>query len=490
MDLSVIVVSFNSAAFLERCLASVDAWLRGVDHHVCVVDNASSDGSVALVHRLFPRVEVIANRENLGFAAGVNRGLRATEGRYVLWLNPDAELLDGGARDLIDYLGTHPRVGIVGPQLVDPSGEVQLSCRSFPSYRTALFHRYSLMTRLFPGNPGSREYLLSDWDHRSARAVDWVSGACLLHRRSVLDEVGGLDERFFMYCEDVDFCLRARQAGWGVQYHPAMRVLHHIGGSSRPGSVPLVVARHRSMWRYYTKHFRRHPLKDAVVAGAVWARCGLAAARAAWGGRGAALAAKRAFDVVLAGLGLLISLPLWGLIAIVIKIDDGGPVFFGQERVGRGGRRFRSWKFRSMVPDGDGPRDLLPAAEDDARITGAGRLLRATAMDELPQLWNIFSGDMSFVGPRALAPAEIEVGGTGQVVPLEKIPGYEARHRVRPGLTGIAQIYASRDLPRRQKFRLDLLYIRRQSFWLDVELVALSFWITFRGRWEHRGRKV
>lgn len=502
MDLSVIVVSFNSAAFLERCLASVDAWLRGVDHHVCVVDNASSDGSAALVHRLFPRVEVIAKGENLGFAAGVNCGLRATEGRYVLWLNPDAELLDGGARDLIDYLGTHPGVGIVGPQLVDPSGEVQLSCRAFPSYRTALFHRYALITRLFPRNPGSRQYLLSDWDHRSAREVDWVSGACLLHRRSVLEDIGGLDERFFMYCEDVDFCLRARQAGWGVQYHPGMRVLHHLGGSSRPESVRLVVARHRSMWRYYAKHFRRHPLKDAVVAGAVWARCGLAAARAAWRGRrvargpgdaGAArstLAAKRAFDVVLAGLGLLASLPLGVLIAILIKLDDGGPVFFGQERVGRGGRRFRSWKFRSMVPDGDGPGDLLPAAEADARITPVGRSLRATAMDELPQLWNIFSGDMSFVGPRALAPAEIEVGGKGQVVPLEEIPGYEARHRVRPGLTGIAQIYASRDLPRRQKFRLDLLYIRKQSFRLDLELVALSFWITFRGRWEHRGRKV
>jgi len=127
---------------------------------------------------------------------------------------------------------------------------------------------------------------------------------------------------------------------------------------------------------------------------------------------------------------------------------------------------------------------------DDARITRVGRLLRATAMDELPQLWNIFLGDMSFVGPRALAPAEIEVEDSDRVVPLEKIPGYEARHRVRPGLTGITQIYASRDLPRREKFRLDLLYIRKQTFWLDCRLIALSFWITFRGRWEHRGRKV
>jgi lipopolysaccharide/colanic/teichoic acid biosynthesis glycosyltransferase len=119
-----------------------------------------------------------------------------------------------------------------------------------------------------------------------------------------------------------------------------------------------------------------------------------------------------------------------------------------------------------------------------------GRLLRATAMDELPQLWNIFSGDMSFVGPRALMPAEIEVRGDGTAVRIEDVAGYEARHRVRPGLTGIAQIFADRDITRRHKFRLDLLYIRRQSFWLDLKLILLSFWITFRGTWERRGSKL
>ena len=123
-------------------------------------------------------------------------------------------------------------------------------------------------------------------------------------------------------------------------------------------------------------------------------------------------------------------------------------------------------------------------------MTRTGRLLRATAMDELPQLWNILVGDMSFVGPRALRPEEIEVGGDARPVPLQAIPGYEARHRVAPGLTGLAQIYADRDIPRQHKFRYDLLYIRRQSFLLDLRLILLSFWITFRGRWEHRGDKV
>jgi lipopolysaccharide/colanic/teichoic acid biosynthesis glycosyltransferase len=122
-------------------------------------------------------------------------------------------------------------------------------------------------------------------------------------------------------------------------------------------------------------------------------------------------------------------------------------------------------------------------------VTRVGRLLRATAMDELPQLWNIFRGEMSFVGPRALRPGEVEVVGTGKVEMLEEVSGFTERCRVRPGLTGLAQIYAPRDIPRRLKFRYDRLYVRRHSLLLDVRLILLSFWITARGSWEVRGRK-
>jgi lipopolysaccharide/colanic/teichoic acid biosynthesis glycosyltransferase len=199
--------------------------------------------------------------------------------------------------------------------------------------------------------------------------------------------------------------------------------------------------------------------------------------------------AKRVFDVGMASVGLLLSAPVWALIAVAIKLDDGGPVFYGQERVGRAGRRFQSWKFRSMVPNADQLYGRLQAGERDPRVTRVGRVVRATAMDELPQLWNIFKGDMSFVGPRALLPEETEIRGPRESVPLEKIPGYDVRQQVRPGLTGIAQVYAPRDIPRRQKFRLDRLYIEKQSFWLDLKLFVLSFWVTLRGKWEHRGRK-
>jgi lipopolysaccharide/colanic/teichoic acid biosynthesis glycosyltransferase len=197
---------------------------------------------------------------------------------------------------------------------------------------------------------------------------------------------------------------------------------------------------------------------------------------------------KRAFDAALASLGLLISAPLWLLCAALIRLEDGGPVFYTQERVGRRGCRFRALKFRSMRPDAELDSGPLQARPADERVTWIGRVMRATALDELPQLWNIQRGDMSFDGPRALRPGEIEREGDA-VVALEAVPGYDTRTAVRPGLTGIAQVYAPRDISRRYKFKYDALYVRQQSFWLDMRLILLSFWISFRGTWESRGRK-
>ena len=199
---------------------------------------------------------------------------------------------------------------------------------------------------------------------------------------------------------------------------------------------------------------------------------------------------KRTFDCVLAGVGLVVAAPLWAAIAVAIKVQDGGPVLYRQQRVGLGGRVFEALKFRSMVPDAESATGPVQAVENDPRVTRIGRLLRATAMDELPQLWNIFAGDMSFVGPRPLRPGEVETAGNGQLVRLEEIPGYAARHTVRPGLTGLTQVYAPRDISRTSKFRLDRVYLKRASFWLDLKLILLSFWITGRGEWEKRNRGI
>src|SRR5262249_18149389 len=207
-------------------------------------------------------------------------------------------------------------------------------------------------------------------------------------------------------------------------------------------------------------------------------------------GSGARRMIKRLFDAALAGAGLILSSPLWALIALAVKLEDGGPVFFRQDRVGLNGRVFRALKFRSMVPDAEKTSGPVQATAGDPRVTRVGRLLRATAMDELPQLWNIFVGDMSFVGPRPLRPGEVDARGDGRLVALDQIPGYAERHRVRPGLTGLTQVYAPRDISRASKFRPDRLYLRRGGFCLDLKLILLSFWITGRGEWEARDRRV
>jgi lipopolysaccharide/colanic/teichoic acid biosynthesis glycosyltransferase len=198
---------------------------------------------------------------------------------------------------------------------------------------------------------------------------------------------------------------------------------------------------------------------------------------------------KRPFDVCLAGLGLLLSAPLWAVAAVAIKLEDGGPVFFRQERWGRGKRPIRVYKFRTMVPNANPDGTSVQATADDPRITLAGKILRATAFDEIPQLLNIWRGEMSFVGPRALPMNERQVREHAEEIPDALIPGFEERLWVRPGLTGIAQIWAQRDIPRRHKFKYDLFYLKKQSFWLDLRLIGLSLWITIRGKWEARGKK-
>ena len=199
---------------------------------------------------------------------------------------------------------------------------------------------------------------------------------------------------------------------------------------------------------------------------------------------------KRIFDIFFSMFGLLISFPLWILFGLLILIEDGWPVFYLQERIGKGGRIFKAVKFRSMIKDAETGIGPVQAVRNDPRVTKVGRILRATAMDELPQLVNILKGDMSFVGPRALRPAELEVRANPDTLRIEEIPGYKERHSVVPGLTGLAQVYLPADAPRREKFCYDLFYIKKQSLWIDLKLLFLSFWITFRGKWESREKKI
>ena len=199
---------------------------------------------------------------------------------------------------------------------------------------------------------------------------------------------------------------------------------------------------------------------------------------------------KRPLDIVLSCFMLILSVPVLIPIVLAIKLEDGGSIFYRQERWGKDGRRFWVYKFRTMVTDSDQNYGIKQARENDRRVTRVGRILRAMGLDELPQIFNILLGQMSFVGPRSLAVGEIVEDEQGRALAYETVPGFWERLMVRPGLTGLATIYIPKDATPRRKFRYDLLYIRKQSFLLDLRLIVLTFWISFRGKWESRGKKV
>ena len=274
MDLSIIIVSYNSREHLRCCLQSLAAHPPGVEHEIIVVDNDSRDGSAPMVAAEFPSVRLSRLARNVGFAAGANHGIRQAGGEAVVLLNPDSEIERDPFGPLLAYLRSRDDAGIVAPKLLNEDGSLQLSCRRFPTFSVALFNRYSLLTRLFPRNPFSRRYLLTDWSHDAITEVDWVSGACLMARRSLLEQIGLLDEGYFMYIEDVDLCQRVHRAGYKVVYFPEAAVIHHIGRSSSTLPGRSIIARHRSMWHYYRKYLRHGLLMDLVVGTGILARCG------------------------------------------------------------------------------------------------------------------------------------------------------------------------------------------------------------------------
>jgi N-acetylglucosaminyl-diphospho-decaprenol L-rhamnosyltransferase len=280
VDCSVVIVNYRTDELLAECLESLGKAGQSLRLEVVVVDNGGTLAAGAFRER-FPTARLLANAENLGFARAANQGIGLARGRHVLCLNPDTIVHEGALAAMVGYLDAHPAVGAAGARLLESDGSLQYSCRRFPGYLTIFFGRYALLTRLLPGNAASRDYLYLDWDHRSVREVDWVSGACLIVRREVLAAVGGFDEAYFLFVEDMDWCRRIRDAGWRIVYLPDAVVTHHIGASR--GAVPawIVWARHRGMWRYVQKHFGAPwPARLAIAAALALRACLLVAANA------------------------------------------------------------------------------------------------------------------------------------------------------------------------------------------------------------------
>jgi hypothetical protein len=271
-EVSTVIVTYNSRTHVGQCLATLVEHTRGTSHEIIVVDNASADGTAEYVAAKHPGVRVIRRAENGGLSRALNEGVAVSSGRYVMALNPDTRIAHDAITRLAEYLRACPDVGVVGPKLLDDDGSLQLSCRAFPGYATAFFGRYGLLTRLIPNNRYSRRYLLTDFDHASARDVDWVSGAAMMFPRELFDRVGGWDAGFFMFNEDVDFCKRVHDAGMRVVYVPDAVVYHEIGVSKR-APARIVIERHKSMWRYYRKHLRGNAAQDVATAAGIWSRC-------------------------------------------------------------------------------------------------------------------------------------------------------------------------------------------------------------------------
>jgi len=253
MDLSVVIVTYNSGDTVMRCLESLEVHPPSVPFETIVIDNASSDGTPDRVRERFPRVSVVADTVNRGYSKGVNGGMRQAAGRYILVLNPDVEVTEGSIDRLVSFMDGHPRTGIAGSKLIWPDGRVQPSCRSFYTFR-ALVLRRTFLGRLFPRARALREHLMSDYDHETARRVDWVLGGCMIVRREALDEVGPMDERFFLYFEDTDWCYRMQQHGWEVWYVPGSVMIHRWERSSARSVLSRPFVNHLlSMMRYYEK---------------------------------------------------------------------------------------------------------------------------------------------------------------------------------------------------------------------------------------------
>ena len=244
-EVSIVIVTYNSVAWIERPLESV----AGKGAEVIVVDHGSTDGTLELIRERFPEARII-EQENRGFGGGNNTGMRAATGELFLLLNPDAWFLDDGFQKLVDFAEAHPEAGVVGPRLLHPDGSLQRSVRGFPTpWRIAT--EFFFLRKLAPRSRLLNAFHGGPADHESVYEAEWLGGACLLVRREAVDDVGGFDEDFFLFSEEVDWCYRFRPAGWKVLFYPGAEVVHVIGISHAPARYTELVLSHL---RFLSKH--------------------------------------------------------------------------------------------------------------------------------------------------------------------------------------------------------------------------------------------
>ncbi len=258
MDLSIVIVNWNTKDFLARCLDSIFQNWPCHQTEIIIVDNGSSDGSVDMVKSNYHEVKLIINDQNLGFARANNIGINASSGRYLCLLNSDTQVIDNCFDRMINYMEGHPDIGILGPKILSPDLQVQRSCMAFPTLWNS-FCRALALDSLFPRSKQCGGYLMTYFAHDAIRNVDIINGCCWLVRREALKSVGLLDEQFFMYGEDMDWCRRFHQAGWKVVFYPYAQIIHYGGASSAQLPVKFYIEMRRAnllfIQKYHTKIF-------------------------------------------------------------------------------------------------------------------------------------------------------------------------------------------------------------------------------------------
>jgi len=254
LDVSIIVVNWNGRDLLARCLQCVESTIKQATYEVIVVDNASTDGSQDMVKREFPQVKLIENTSNVGFARANNQAMAMAQGRYVLLLNSDAFVKEGTVDTMVAFMDTHPEAGMAGCKLLYEDGRLQPSCSSFPTLATEFFMATRL-DKLFPKSPLFGRYLMTYWNFDSLREVDSIMGAFMMVRASAIEQVGMMDERYFMYSEEADWCFQFKKAGWKIYFVPNTEAVHLWWGSGRKLRVEMHIQMYRSKVLFFRKNY-------------------------------------------------------------------------------------------------------------------------------------------------------------------------------------------------------------------------------------------
>lgn len=268
---SILLVTYQSADDLPDCFASLPAAAGSLDTQVIVVDNASRDGSADVAEAA--GATVIRNAGNPGLSTAINQGAEAADGEWLFVLNPDTVLHEKSMQQLVERLASDPRIGVAGPNLVRPDGTTYPTGRRFPSLTMGVLH--ALLGGIWPSNPATRRYHMDELDRTTAQDVDWVSGSAMMIRREAFDAIGGFDSGYFMYFEELDFCLRLHRGGWRVVFDPEPTIMHKVGGSTKSAPYRKVINHHRSAVRFYRRRHSRSPLVvlTPLIALLLVARC-------------------------------------------------------------------------------------------------------------------------------------------------------------------------------------------------------------------------